>query len=62
MSKLSSDCYKNMIIAGHAPPASEEAGIRYPCTPTSLEKHYPAMAGGISTRYIYRSITGGEEK
>lgn len=38
MSKLSSDCYKNMIIAGHAPPASEEAGIRYPCAPTSLDK------------------------
>ena len=25
------------ITAGYAPPASEEAGIRYPCAPTSLE-------------------------
>ena len=24
---------------GHAPPASEETGIRYPCAPTSLERH-----------------------
>jgi len=26
------------ITAGYAPPASEEAGIRYPCAPTSLEE------------------------
>ena len=50
MSKLSSDCYKNMIIAGHAPPASEEAGIRYPCAPTSLETNVEFWAG-VAMKY-----------